>query len=129
MAKAKPQPKAKARSQTAPEVSPQAFEQTFAEVVAALKKADVVVQGDWALLKEFLKILGLPRRQTLRDYLTGPSSWRLGSGKGKLLKPNTDWAYKHGKRGGGRGKGHPHVKIGTLKEVLRKYYRNRQLQV
>ena len=80
-------------------------------------------------VKDFLRILDLPSQQTTRDYLTGPTSWRLGTGRGKLPALNTDWAYKHGKRGGGRGKGHPHVKACVLKEVLSKYYRNRWVKV
>ena len=49
--------------------------------------------------------------------------------KGDPMTLNADWGFKHGKRGGGRGKGVPHVKKSVLKDVMAKYYRNRKLKL
>ena len=51
-----------------------------------------------------LRTWDLPSQQTTRDYPTGPTSWRLGIGRGKLSALNTDRAYKRGKRGGAEAK-------------------------
>ena len=85
------------------------------------------VSGDDVLLTAFLRRLQLPRHHTGR-YLEGPSRWKLGDGRGRSLLKNTDWSYKPGRRGGGRrGQGHPHVKAGVLKDILGKYYANKQI--
>ena len=129
VAKAKPQAKPAAKAIAAPAVLEQSFDQKFRTVMKISKDRGAVVHGDWVLLKEFLRILDLPLGQTTRDYLTGSTSWRLGNGSGRPLQLNRDWDFKHGKRGGGRGKGHPHVKAGVLKDIMAKYYRNRKLKV
>ena len=98
------QSQAKAKPKATPVVSEQSLHQKFSTVMTALKNRGAAVQGNWVLLKDFLRILDLPSQQTTRDYLAGPTSWRLGAGRGKLPALNTDWAYKHGKRGGAEAK-------------------------
>ena len=125
---AQARPKAKGAAK-ADAISKKAIERKVKAMVAALTAKGAVMEGSWVLLKEVLKALELPNHHTTRDYLTGPTAWRLGSGRGKLLKIDNDWCYIHGKRGGGRGQGHPHIKARCLKGVLRKYYGNRLLVV
>ena len=131
VAKAKPQAKATAQPKALAAVAvPQQdlVEQNFKATMTAMQNHQgVALREDWVLLKEFLRLLNLPRGQATRDYLTGGSWWRLGAGKGRRLVEGTDWKYIKGKHGGGRGKGHPHVKKGVLKDILTKYYRYRQV--
>ena len=102
-------------------------DQRFNALVKVMKgKRDVVV-GEWVLLSGFLYELDLQNHHTLR-WLKGPSAWRLGEGRGRFITANTEWSYRHGKRGGGQGRGHLHVKMSVLKNVFSKYYSRRPLR-
>ena len=143
VARAKPHAKTQATTQDKPKAQPKAqaapaavsqqvlVEQKFKTVMAAMKSQEgrVVVRGDWVLLKELLRLLKLPSNQTTRDYLTGGTCWRLGPGRGVCLAEGTDWKHISGESGGGRGKGHPHVKSGVLEDVSGKYFRHRRVHV
>ena len=132
--KAMPQPKAKVAPQPKAKAAPQLVLHTmtltekFNAILKHLKKKGAVLDGDLVVLKDFLKVFRLANHHTLR-YLKGRSCWKLGEGRGKNLVEHTDWDYKSGRRGGGQGQGHPHVKAGVLKDIVGKYYNNRQIHL
>lgn len=119
-------PRAKAKALPVPPVAIQqvAPEQKFDRLLRKLEEQGAVEEGQWVMLKSFLTKLQLPSQQTKR-YLQGATAWKLGSGRGRQLVLNSDWCFRKGHRGGGRGEGHPHVKASVLKQVFCKLYSNR----
>lgn len=77
------------------------------------------MEGTWVKLADFCKHLKLPRNQSRRDYLEGPSAWRVASRNGGKLKYPEDWKERPGNRG---GMPPMFVKREKLEEVFLKYF-------
>ena len=58
------------------------------------------MQGPWVKLARFCELLGLSKNQARRDYLEGPTAWRLGPRKGAKLQSPNAWMQRSGSRGG-----------------------------
>ena len=89
-------------------------------------KARLPAVGDWIRLAAFLDELKLPGNQVKRDFLSGPRAWKLGTGRGRKLIVDREWAHKPGRGGGGGpGRGPIHIKAGILEQIFLKYYPQR----
>jgi hypothetical protein len=108
---ARAQAKAQAKAQVRPPASPDARWQ------ALLAKEGM--QGDWVKLAKFCGVLKLSSNQARRDYLDGPTAWRVGPRQGAKLRRPEDWAPRPGCRG---GVAPIYVNKDKLKEVFMKYY-------
>ena len=80
------------------------------------------VEGEWVKLASFLKAVGKLSGQAKRDFLEGPSAWKVGPGKGNKLVKKTHWDNRSGNRG---GKPPLCVKRAVLEQIFYKYYMKR----
>ena len=86
------------------------------------------VPNRWYAILDFVDKLGLPKRQIRRDYLEGGlvGNWVQVVGGSWTRHRNGETC---GKRGGGRGIGKPHVRVGVMKELFQKCYSNLHLRL
>jgi hypothetical protein len=96
-----PQVKAKAKAQPRPAAATAATRPATApSVLWERLLAKQGMEGTWVKLADFCRHLKLPRNKAKRDYLEGPTAWRVASRSGGKLRYPEDWSERPGNRGG-----------------------------